>query len=124
MECFNTPKKPNFCELRETHPEGWAYMHIINKKTGRLRTFGLDIDTLEWNGQEDDVLEDYTNKDLPDPEPFCIIQEERLADFALLNLKDHLRTTDFEDFGGQSFSGNLLYEHPEYEAVLSFEYEE
>lgn len=116
--------KTTFPELRASHPEAWAYIHIIHKPTGYLLTFGLDLDTFEWNGQTDDVLEDDTNAAIPPIEPTRARYMEYLADTALYNFKGHALETDFEDYGGQAFSENLLAYLENYEATLSFEYEE
>lgn len=113
-----------FPELRASHPEAWAYMHILDRKTGRLSTFGVDLDTFKWNGQVDDVLEDDTNAPLPPPTEADLDLDDQVADIALDYLKANLDTLTFEDFGGQAFSDELLPDCQERDAVLSFEYEE
>ena len=110
--------------LRAAHPEAWAYLHVIDKRTNRLFTYGIEIDGLDWNGQTDDVLEDYENKDLPVPSANEIKRAEILADFAKATLAEHQDTLPFYDFGGQAFSEDLLPECSNFEAELSFEYEE
>lgn len=111
-------------ELRAAHPEAWAYMHILDTITGRLSTYGLDLDTFEWNGQVDDVLEDDTNATLPPPDIEDLQHDEFLSDAALDFLKENHPTLTFEDYGGQAFSENLIPDCHRHQAILSVEYEE
>lgn len=110
-------------ELRAAHPEAWAYLHIIHKTNGRLDTYGIDLDTFQWNGQVDDVLEDDTNATLPPPSEEEIMLFPHLAEAALEYLLHNETTITFEDYGEQAFSQNLLPNRVLYEATLSFEYE-
>lgn len=119
--CVNT----DFPELHASYPEAWAYMHVLNQKTSHLFTYGLDLDTLEWNGCVDDTLEDQVNgesevEEITDGEA---IMADHLADVALETFKKLKDSLLFQDFGGQAFSVNLLPNRVLHSAVLSFEYE-
>lgn len=113
-----------FAELLKANQEGWAYLHLLNKNNGRLSTYGVDIDTLDWNGLADDVLEEDTNAGL---EPFDELEywvTETLADLAKAIFKVKKESIPFQDFGGQAFSEDLLAGiTPGFEAFFIFEYE-
>lgn len=107
----------------------WLYMHVIDTETNHLKTYGLSYwpedDKFEWDGRQDDVLEDYENGDhvfTGDEE----LEFSRVADLALDEFISELDTpTDLHDLGveGQFFSENLLPTDERFSAYLCFEYE-
>ncbi len=110
-------------DLIKDHPDGVLYMHLIVKRTQQCKAWGLEPDTLEWNGTQDDVLEDAQNDNEELPEPLVSALSE-WADRALETFKRDQERVGFEEpCEGQCFSDNLLNPELPYEAVLSFEYE-